>query len=177
MGSIGSTLNSIKSSLLSEISSFNATQSKKSSGLSTTPPTSSSDNIDFSQVASLFKQLRQLQQSNPTEFKQVLNDASSKLTVAAAQTTDPQQAAFLKDLAGKFQTASSTGDLSALTPNAGSTSAVGGASPYAAQGHHHRSHAGGGSNLLSSILASPPGQSSTSPTSQIQNLLSGVVGS
>jgi len=80
MSSIGSTINSINSSLLSEISSYLSTQ--KTSGSTTTTNTSdttSSDRVDFSKVAELFKELKQLQSTDPAELKKVLTEAASKL--------------------------------------------------------------------------------------------------
>ena len=67
MSSIGSTVNSINSSLLSEINSYLQTSKTSSSasvtGTDTSTGSSSTDRIDFSQVGQLFKDLQQLQQS------------------------------------------------------------------------------------------------------------------
>jgi hypothetical protein len=128
MGSVSNTLNSIDSSLISEINSYLSTQSStdtSSTTASTTSNASSSDSVDFSQVGTLFKELQQLQQSNPTEFKQVLEDAATKLQQAASQTTDSTQAQFLTNLADKFQSAASTGDLSDLLPGSGQSGSYG----------------------------------------------------
>jgi hypothetical protein len=144
MSSIGSTLNSINSSLLSEISSFNAKQSQTSTS-SATSTAAAPDKIDLSQVGELFKELKQLQTDNPTELKQVLNDAATQLKSAASQATDPQQAAFLNNLAGKFQTAAATGNLSDLQQGSSSSGANG---LYSAHGHHH--HHGGGAKPAAS---------------------------
>ncbi len=183
MSSIGSTLNSINASLLSEIASFTANQSQTGSTTSS-KSNSVSDQIDFSQIGQLFSQLQQLQTSNPTEFKQVLTDAATKFKAAAAQSTDPQQTAFLNNLAGKFQTAADTGNLSALKPD----SSPGGSSGYSAHGHHHHHGGAGGASsanntsgtsatpspqdLLSSILGTSTGQNSSSTSGQVQSLLS-----
>jgi hypothetical protein len=138
MGSIGSTINSINSALLSEISRFNAKQSQ--SGTSSPAAATATDRVDFSQVAQLFKDLKQLETSNPAEFKQVAADAAAKLKAAAGQTTDTQQAAFLNSLADKFQTAASTGNLSALVQG---SSPQGASGLYSAHGRHHHHHGGG----------------------------------
>jgi hypothetical protein len=169
MGSIAGTLNSINSSLLSEISSFNASQGQPTTTTASTSLTASSDQVDVSQLSQLLKELRQLQQSNPTEFKQVLTDAAGKLKAAASQTTDTQQATFLNNLAQKFQTAANTGDPSAIMPSSSSTSGQG----Y--NRHHHGIH--GGMGLVSSILGSNSDPSGTSNASRIQSLLANVVGS
>ena len=113
MSSIGNILNSVNSSLLSEISSFNTTSnpasttnaSASSANASASSGASSSDTIDFSQVGKLFQELKQLQTSDPSEFKQVLTDAATKLQAAAQQQTDPAQASFLNNLASRFQDA------------------------------------------------------------------------
>jgi hypothetical protein len=172
MSSIGSTLNSVNASLLSEIAAFNATQNKTSGAPAPTSPTTptSSDQVNFSQVSQLFQELRQLQQSNPAEFKQVLTDAATQLQAAASQTTSPQQAAFLNNLAGKFQTAAASGDLSALSPNSGS--ANNSTNPYAAHGHHHAIPAG----IFGSLPTNAGALTGAPATSQIQSLLSGVAG-
>jgi hypothetical protein len=165
MSSIGSTLNTINASLLSEISSYQATQARSNPTATSATATTSSDQVDFSQVAQLFKQLRHLQQSNPAEFKQVLTDAATQLKAAASQTTDPQQAAVLNNLANRFQTAASSGNTSALTSDPDGDAAKSSAStstnataanPYAAHaGHFHRHHGGGGiSSLIASVLGS-----------------------
>jgi hypothetical protein len=147
MSSIGSTINTIDSSLLSEISSYQASQTSGST--QPTPPASapSSDSINFSQVAQLFQQLQQLQTSNPTEFKQVLTDAAKQFTAAAGQQTDPAAAGFLSNLANQFQTAADTGNLSALQP--GSNGSQG-----AHHGHHHR-HSESASTADPSTTANP----------------------
>ncbi len=128
MSSIGSALNSINGSLLSEINAYRVTSK------STLQPKQSwrnQDKIDFSKVGDLFKQLQQLQNSDPAEFKQVLSDAAAKLKDAASQQTDPAAAKFLSGLAARFQKAADSGDLSALKPPSGSNGI------YGPHGHHH----------------------------------------
>lgn len=70
MSSIGSVLNSINGSLLSEINAYRTTSN--SNDTTQTIAAQSQDKIDFSKVGDLFKQLQQLQSSDPAEFKQVL---------------------------------------------------------------------------------------------------------
>ena len=132
MSTIGSTLNSINSTLLAEITKDLAA-SKASNSTNATPVSnaSSSDKIDFSQVAQLFQQLQQLQQQNPDAFQQVMKDAVTELRAAAQQATDPNQAKFLNVLADKFQLAADSGDLSVLQPDSAT---------QGAQGHHHHGH-------------------------------------
>jgi hypothetical protein len=137
MSSIGSTINSINSSLLSEIRSFNAQKSPTTSSAAQTTSAVTSDAVDFSQVGQLFKSLRQLETSNPTEFKQVMSDAASQLRSAAAA-SDTQQADVLNSFAEKFESASSSGNLAAFQPGSNSAGAQGLYTPTA---HHH--HHGG----------------------------------
>ena len=74
--------------------------------------------------------LSQLQQQDPAKFKQVMTDLASKMKDEAATTGDKG----LADLASKFSTAATTGDLSALKPEGG-----------AHHGHHghHGMHGSG----------------------------------
>lgn len=129
MSSIGSVLNSINGSLLSEINAYRTTSN--SNDTTQTIAAQSQDKIDFSKVGDLFKQLQQLQSSAPAEFKQVLSDAAAKLKDAASQQTDPVAAKFLSGLADRFQKASDSGDLSALKSPTGSNGT------YGPHGHHH----------------------------------------
>jgi hypothetical protein len=118
MNSIGSTLSSINSSLLSEIDSYLSTQQTSGSTSTNASNATPSDGVDFSRVAQLFKELQKLQSSDPAEFKKVLTDAAQKLKDAAGQQSDPTTASFLTNLADKFQQAADTGDLSVLKPSA-----------------------------------------------------------
>ena len=118
MSSIGSTLNSINSSLLSEIDSYLSTQQTSGSTSTTASSDTASDRVDFSQLAQLFKELQKLQNTDPAEFKKALTDAAKKLKDAAGQQSDPTAAGFLTNLADKFQQAADTGDLSVLKPPA-----------------------------------------------------------
>lgn len=170
MSSIGSTLNSINSSLLSEISAFNNT--KTSGNAKRASALGAPDQIDFSQSASLFRQLQQLQTSNPAEFKQVLSDAATKFQTAAKQTSDSTQASFLSSLAAQFQQAANSGDISGLKPPASAGGTYG--------AHHHRHHHNAGAditaasanvgtqNVLTSVLSSTQ---TTQPSNQVQNAL------
>ena len=150
MSSIGSTLNSINTSLLSEISSAISTQKTSGSASTTgTSSTNSSDTLDFSKVAELFKELDQLESSDPTKLKQVLSDAASKLKDAASKTTDPTQAKFLTDLSDKFQKAADTGDLSVLMPPASSSRSYG---PGGSQSSTSTDSSDYMQNLISNLL-------------------------
>lgn len=203
MSSIASTLNSINSSLLNEIQSISpVTRSNDTAKVAQTG--GSTDRIDFSQAANLFKQLQQLQSSNPAELKQVLTDAVAKLKDAANQQTDPRAAQFFNNLADRFQKAADTGDLSSLHPQSGTGRAhghhgpppppagndgdgddqTGSASVYGSQGNQDPlssflssgSTAGQGGITLQQLVAAISGNEKTSPLgSQIQNLLAGFI--
>ncbi len=132
MSSIGSTINSINTSLLSGIQSLSAAKAA-SKNAKASPPVASADRVDFSKVGKVFSELEQLQKSDPEGLKQVLTDAVSKLKEAASEQTDPKAASFLSDLAGRFEKAADTGDLTALHPEASSGSSGPG-------GHHGNQH-------------------------------------
>jgi hypothetical protein len=77
---------------------------------------SAGDTAQISGPGQLFAQLQQLQQSNPTQFKQLTSQIAGQLQTAATQVTGGE-AGFLANLATKFQTASQTGDVSSLQPS------------------------------------------------------------
>jgi hypothetical protein len=153
MNALGSTLNSINQSLLTELSSYLPAKNAASTGSTVA---ASGDSVNFSQVGQLFQELQQLQTSDPTALKKVLEDAATKFSTAAQQATDPTQASVLSNLADRFQKAADTGDLSALQKPSSSASARG---TYGVQGHHHHHHHGGGS------APSTSSTDSTTPTS------------
>ncbi|HLK58272.1 MAG TPA: hypothetical protein VKU00_17025 [Chthonomonadaceae bacterium] len=69
--------------------------------------------VKISKQAQLLSQLQQLQQQDPTQFKQVVTNIADQLTQAAQSSTGQDQQ-FLTALAGRFQQAE-TGDLSGFT--------------------------------------------------------------
>ena len=161
MGSIntlGSTLNTINQSLLTELSSYLPTKSTANPAANAV----SADSVNFSQVGQLFQELQQLQTSDPTALKKVLEDAATQFSAAAQQATDPTQASFLSSLADRFQKAADTGDLSALRQPSSSTSA---GATYGVQGHHHHHHHGGGESTQTAASATDP-TTPASPTTQ-----------
>jgi len=139
---LGSTLNSINQSLLAEISS----DLSKSNTAGSTSPTAGTDQVDLSQVGKLFQQLEQLQSTNPAEFEKIASDAAAKLNAAAQQTTDPQQASFLSNLAAAFQKSADAGNLSPFQQLA----------QAGAGGHHHHHHHHKGGEADQTTTASSP---------------------
>ena len=94
--------------------------------------------------AKLLRELQDLQQSNPTEFKQVTSDIASQLS-AAAQQAGGNQGQALSSLASQFQQASQTGSLAGL---------------QLGHGHHH--HGGGASDGASGSSSSSSGSTAAS---------------
>lgn len=160
MGSIntlGSTLNTINQSLLTELSSYLPTKATANPASSAV----SGDSVNFSQVGQVFQELQQLQTSDPSALKKVLEDAATKFSTAAQQSTDPTQASFLSSLADRFQTAANTGDLSALKQPSSSTPT---GTTYGVQGQHHHHHHGGGSSQTTNSTSSQTDAGSTGST-------------
>jgi hypothetical protein len=77
--------------------------------------TSAGDSVSISGPGKLFGQLQQLQAQSPAEFQQVTGQIAAQLQTAAQQSSGVQ-ANFLTNLANKFQTASTTGNVSVLQP-------------------------------------------------------------
>jgi len=151
-------LNTINQSLLTELSSY---LPAKSTATTSTSASASGDSANLSQVSQLFQELEQLQTSDPTALKKVLEDAATKFSTAAQQTTDPTQASFLSNLAQRFQKAADTGDLSALRQPSSTTSA---GATYGVQGHHRHHHHGGGSSQTGSSSSTQTNASATDST-------------
>jgi hypothetical protein len=106
------------------------------------------DSAQISGPGQLFSQLQQLQQQDPTKFQQLVSTIANQLQSASQQSTGIQ-ANFLSELASKFQTAATTGNLTALQPS------------------HHGHHAHGTYNAQGQTTptATLPGVSPTSDTS------------
>ena len=90
--------------------------------------------VNVSQPGQLLSQLQSLAQSDPAKFKTVTADIAAQLKDAASSRTG-RQADVLNDLAGRFQSASKSGNPSDLTPRASQTG------PQGAGHHHHHHHA------------------------------------
>jgi hypothetical protein len=93
-----------------------------------------SDGSALSNPAQFFSQLQQLSAQDPTDFKNITAQIAQQLTTASENSTDPNQAAFLKTLAGNFQSASQTGEFSSLVPQPQTNQPQ---SSGAHHGHHH----------------------------------------
>jgi hypothetical protein len=189
MGSISS-INNLSNTYLQSIlspalqNSSSAANSSSTTGASSV--TSQSENGRLSPFAQLMSTLQQLQESNPTEYKQVTQQIATNLQNAAKTATadgNSTQATQLNQLATDFTTASQSGQL----PNVQDLAqAIGGG-----HHHHHHSHAAASdadsssssttsssttSNQLSQLLAAFQANSTqneaTNPMSIIMNTLS-----
>ena len=77
------------------------------------------DSFQFSGIAKLMEQLKELQSSDPTQYKAVTAKIATQLTDAAksaATSGDQSTADVLNDLASKFTNASKTGEQVDLRP-------------------------------------------------------------
>jgi hypothetical protein len=97
-------------------SSTSGTSSTSSSLTTGSMVTKGSDDTNFSQGAAMMGKLADLQSSDPDKFKEVTQQISDKLSAAAGNSTDSDQASMLSGLADKFATAASTGSMSSLAP-------------------------------------------------------------
>jgi hypothetical protein len=147
MSSIGS-LNNLSSSYLQQLLSTtlqNTSSAAKSPSSTGTPSvTAQSENGQLSPFAQLMSTLQQLQQSNPTEYKQVTQQIATNLQNAAQTATaegNSTQATQLSQLATDFTSASQSGQLPNMQDLA---QAVGGGH------HHHHSHAASSDSSSSS---------------------------
>jgi hypothetical protein len=169
MSSISS-INNLSSSYLQSILS-NALQNSNSTGNSssstgTSSVTAHSENGQLSPFAQLMSTLQQLQQSNPTEYKQVTQQIATNLQNAAKTATadgNSTQATQLNQLATDFTSASQSGQLPNMQDLA---QAVGGG-----HHHHHHFHAASSDADASSSSGSSSSTSGSSSTSQISQLL------
>ena len=116
MSSIGSTLNSIHSSVQAASSPVAVSSpSGQGSGVGTSD-TFASDHVDFSPVAAALTQLGQGQTGNPAASKSALAVNAAKLKAEAQQQTDPELARVLALLADQLQKAAGSDDASQASP-------------------------------------------------------------
>jgi hypothetical protein len=130
------------------------------------------DNGQLSPFAQLMSTLQQLQQSNPTEYKQVTQQIATNLQNAAKTATadgNTSAASQLTQLATDFTNASQSGQLPNIQDLA---QAVGGGGHHH---HHHHGHAAASSSSTdsssSSTSTSSTSTASTGSTSPLDQLL------
>lgn len=134
--------------------------------------------LGISPAGDFLSKLQQLQSSNPAQFKQTMTDISNQLTSAAGNATGPQ-AQMLTALAGKFQSASQSGDLSAFQTQPGQTpydttndplaslmgaGGTGAAHHHHGHGHHHKSVQSGDDAASTQNSLLPQFASTTTPS-------------
>lgn len=116
---------SISSSLLSGLTDtsalsqlFNTQSSSGTAGVSSLLSGGStvSDSTSVSDPGKLFAELKELSQSNPTEFKKITAEIAQQLQSAAKSSTDPTESSLLSEMASNFTTASESGKFSDLFP-------------------------------------------------------------
>jgi hypothetical protein len=77
------------------------------------------DESKMSGPGQIMAKLKDLQQSDPAKFKQVMQAVSESLKEQAQSASDPQEQKALTQVAGQFAQAAQSGDLSALRPQGG----------------------------------------------------------
>jgi hypothetical protein len=115
------------------------TQGRASRTSSVPPPQNAAASATISRGGELMSKLKQLQSTDPAQFKSVMADLSQKLKSAASQSGD----AKLGQLADRFAQAAQSGDLSSLQPKSGGP-------------HKHGGHGAGGPKAggLDAVFAS-----------------------
>jgi hypothetical protein len=162
ISSINSLSNTYLQSLLSSALQNSSSAANSSSTTGASSVTSQSENGRLSPFAQLMSTLQQLQESNPTEYKQVTQQIATNLQTAAQTATadgNSTQATQLNQLATDFTSASQSGQLPNMQDLA---QAVGG-------GHHHHHHFHAASSDADSSSSSTTSSSGTS--NQLSQLL------
>jgi hypothetical protein len=127
--------------------------------------TGSAVSVDLSKPGQLFSQLQNLAQTDPAKFKEVTAEIASQLKNAASSHTG-KQADFLNALAGRFDAASQSGNVSDLKPPQAQAQASG--------HHHHHQHAQGAGSAQSSSSSQA---GSDSMLQLVQGIISNALGS
>jgi hypothetical protein len=137
--------------------------STSASATSSAVSSSMRDTNQLSPFAQILGSLQQLQQSNPSQYKDVTQQIASNLQTAAQSATASGNTALasqLTQLSTDFKTASSTGQL----PNVQDLAqAVGG-------GHHHHHYHGGGSSGTGPTPPDASSQTSADPNNPLNPL-------
>jgi hypothetical protein len=161
-----SSIGGLSSSYLQQILAAAIQNTGASTAAGNAPSITGSDSSQLSPLAQIASTLQQLQQSDPTKFKQVTEQVSTALQTAAKTATsqgDSSAASQLTQLATDFSNAAQSGQLPNLQDLA---QAVGGG------GHHHHHHGGGDSDSSSTQTSQTSQTATLNPTAIIQNVLS-----
>jgi hypothetical protein len=111
-------------------------------------------------------ELKQLSESDPTEFKKIAGEIATQLQSAASKSSDSNESTFLQNMASNFEKASQSGNFSDLFPQQSSgqsgTSQASGSSTaqQAYQSAPPPSH-NGGNDTASTIFANALSQIQT----------------
>jgi hypothetical protein len=176
MGSISSLNNNYLQSVLNSSLQNSGVATKSSNSTSSLLNALQPDSNQLSPFAQLMSTLQQLQQSNPTEYKQVTQQIATNLQGAAKTATadgNSTEASQLNQLATDFTNASQSGQL----PNVQDLAQAVGAS----SGHHHHHHHAEAASSDSTTGSSSDSTSSTSSgpnvvNPQIQQMLNAMQG-
>jgi hypothetical protein len=129
---------------------------------SSIPPPPGAASSSISQQGSMFSQLQQLSQQDPTRFKEVMTEMAKALRTDASQQTGPA-ADRLTQMASRMDQAASSGDVSQLAPQQPQATPQGAAAYQGASGKHHHHHGGGsaGNDLQQAFEAAMSATSAT----------------
>ena len=130
-----SPVNSLCSSSLLQLGTLNSTQASLLPPGVASSATSPTDPQGIPSFTQLMSQLQKQATSDPSAFKQQTAAIAANLSTAAQSATG-SQAAVLQDVATQFQTASQTGNPSALPP----TTIPGPSGTQTPSKHHHHYH-------------------------------------
>jgi hypothetical protein len=136
----------------------------------------------ISQMGQFFNNLRTLQDTNPSEFQQLMSSISSQLSSAATQAgAGTNQGNFLSQLANQFASVANGGNLSQLLPQQQSPQSLAEQAYFQVQQSVsssliqalNSSNSGSSSgDPMDSLLTSSLGLGNSSSSSEIQSLLS-----
>lgn len=138
-GLTSSYLQSVLSTALQNSGLVATSTAKSQSGTGVTSVTSTTDSQQLSPFAKLLSTLQQLQQSDPTKYKQVTQQIATNLQSAAQTATsdgNSTAASQLNQLANDFTSASKSGELPNVQDLAEATGS------QSVGGHHHHHHHG-----------------------------------
>jgi hypothetical protein len=162
--------NYLQQVLASALQSAGITANTSATSNAVAPSGYQSDTTRLSPFAQLASILQQLQQSNPTQYKQVTAQIATNLQ-AAAQTATSQgnssAANQLTQLATDFTNASQSGQLPNLQDLAQAVGGGGG-------GHHHHHHAEAASSDNSATSAGSSSSSTSNSSQALSQLLSSL---
>lgn len=109
MISIGTTLNSVQTSILDALQ---PAPDKKTSPAQ--PAAATTDEVSISTIGEVFQKLDELASSDPVKYKTAVENVVTQLRESAAQLQGTTQAKALNDLADRMESASASGETTVL---------------------------------------------------------------